>query len=401
MDTSEAEDLLRKELKELGYDFKESDDEYFRSILQTAGGLPLALKWAAQITHEKRSLYQASRVLAGAGHGKRELLDFCFASMFEALSDTGRQTAALIPILDAEWKPMTLSIALDLPVDKVKMAIEEIADNGIIFTTDENKADDGYALLPLTKEFLLRRWEEAKELQTEVKERIAEMFSSGQGNLLDLPIDQRIPLIKEVAREKAERGEQDKALKLVQLALDWKQRDPSLRFMQGQLVYESQSRDAGIAHMEQAIKLDEEGHILTSQDVYYYAKALFARGPMAEREAFDFVGSIIRRESTEGSNGRIGIPLDILTSFIECGLQRREFKQVIDGVVRLDMDEQARLLFGFRQLKPILETPAIIHEQGEKLLDPLDRLSRSTVAEEEEREWFSAKAKEIRRKLNL
>ena len=84
--------------------------------------------------------------------------------MFESLSETARDAAALIPYLELEWKPATLSIALDKPVDDVRRAIHEISDKGIIYRSwvsrseeDKGASQSGaLSVLPLTKDFCRR-----------------------------------------------------------------------------------------------------------------------------------------------------------------------------------------------------------------------------------------------------
>ena len=159
MAAQEAEDLLSLELDRLGYESKREDEQHVAAILQAAGGVPLAIKWASQLAADRRSLREASSILRGAGLGKQEFLSFCFATMYDTLSDSAKDAAKLIPYLDAEWKPMTLSVMLDLPVESVHLAIFELADKGIIYRTSEI-SDDDYGVLPLTKEFLSNKWHE-------------------------------------------------------------------------------------------------------------------------------------------------------------------------------------------------------------------------------------------------
>jgi hypothetical protein len=113
MAAQEAEDLLSLELDRLGYEPKKEDENHVAAILQAAGGVPLAIKWASQLAAERRSLKDASSILRGAGPGKQEFLSFCFATMYDSLSEVARNAAELIPYLDSEWKPMTLSVMLD------------------------------------------------------------------------------------------------------------------------------------------------------------------------------------------------------------------------------------------------------------------------------------------------
>ncbi len=85
MTSSEAENLLNLELDRLGCQISNDDEEDLRAILAEAGGVPLAIKWAAQIASERRSLRVTSSILRGSGAGKQELLSFYFATMYDAL----------------------------------------------------------------------------------------------------------------------------------------------------------------------------------------------------------------------------------------------------------------------------------------------------------------------------
>ena len=113
--------------KWLGFIGSPDDKPHYEAILKGAGGVPLAIKWAAQIAFDRKSLRDASSVLRGAGAGKKELLSFCFNTMFDALSETAKNAARLVPYLGAEWKPITISIALDIPIDAARMAIYELS----------------------------------------------------------------------------------------------------------------------------------------------------------------------------------------------------------------------------------------------------------------------------------
>jgi hypothetical protein len=56
MSPEEASDLLTSELERLGVALENSDEKFFAEILLEAGGVPLALKWAAQIASQHDSL---------------------------------------------------------------------------------------------------------------------------------------------------------------------------------------------------------------------------------------------------------------------------------------------------------------------------------------------------------
>jgi len=176
MTDEEARGLLELELDRLGYEVKRGDGDQKQAILLAAGGVPLAIKWAAQMAAERRSLKEASSILRGTGPGKQAFLSFCFATMYDALSDIAKDAAKLIPHLDSEWQPMTLAVMLDQPVESVRLAIYELADQGLIYSNDDDK--DGYGVLPLTKEFLSKKWNEDQTFRKKAMARLDEMFEA-------------------------------------------------------------------------------------------------------------------------------------------------------------------------------------------------------------------------------
>ena len=222
MAAQEAKDLLALELDRLGYEPKREDEQHVTAILQAAGGVPLAIKWASQLAADRRSLKDASSILRGAGLGKQEFLSFCFATMYDTLSASAKDAAKLIPYLDSEWKPMTLSIMLDLPLETVRMAIYELADKGIIHRTKEVTEDD-YGVLPLTKEFLWSKWHEHQAFRKKVTERLDEMFEAhdAEGVLLEWPEERRVNHLTVLARKTTEGHDFVRALKMVNLAQSW------------------------------------------------------------------------------------------------------------------------------------------------------------------------------------
>jgi hypothetical protein len=163
--------------------------------------------------------------------------------MFDALSDTAKDAARLIPYLEKEWKPITISIALDIPIDAARTAIYELSDKGIIFRTKDDRPDD-YTVAALTNDFLSNKWHES-HLIRKVEERFADMFATNpsDGFLLEWEINRRLDFLTKLAREQTKRRAHARALKLIRLAQSWL--DPSitksaleLRFLEGRNLYE-------------------------------------------------------------------------------------------------------------------------------------------------------------------
>ena len=203
---------LGTELERLGSTVLPDDAEYRKEILKAAGGVPLAIKWAAQIAAERKSLRQASSILRGAGQGKRELLNFCFTTMYDALSPLAKGISKPPSILEADWRPTTLSIALDADPEEVQAAVYEISENGIIYETG---APGSYGVLPLTREFLLDKWNRNLKLKKSVMDRFADMFCSSErdGHLLEWPADVRASFLKQHAVGKLADKQHEKALR--------------------------------------------------------------------------------------------------------------------------------------------------------------------------------------------
>jgi hypothetical protein len=387
MTFSEADDLIRSELDRLGYEMEDRDDECLKGIVTASGGVPLAIKWAAQIAAERRSLKEAWAILRGAGPTKQELLSFCFTTMYDALSDDAKNVARLIPYLAGEWKPMTISIALDIPVEAVRFAIFELSDKGIIFRARQDRPDD-YSVLPLTKDFLSNKWHES-HLQRAVDKRFSEMFSSGlsEGFLLEWPLARRVEFLADHARKKAEAGEYAVSLKLVQLAQTWVSEldsaslETQLRFLEGRSLYNCGNRGAGLAHMGQAIQSHRNNPCLKGEDLLTFGEALFAHGgTVSEKEASESVAAGVL----------IGGSLSdqLLRRFVECNLKRGDNKLIADVISRIQ--DGNLICSALDQIAGLLRTPQIrFTYQREWTLALHNLASSESVREEKKRHYLS------------
>ena len=382
MAAQEARDLLSLELDRLGYEPKREDEQNVAAILQAAGGVPLAIKWASQLAAERRSLKDASSVLRGAGLGKQEFLSFCFATMYDALSDVGKNAAELIPYLDSEWKPMTLSVMLDLPVETVRLAIYELADKGIIYRTNEIMEDD-YGVLPLTKEFLSNKWHEHQTFRKQVMARLDEMFEAdgGEGVLLEWPEERRVQHLTLLARKRTTSGDYSRALKLVNLAQSWlgsqelHRQEVILRYLEGQNLYLLGRKAPGIAHMRQAVTAEKAQDCLAAADFLLFAEALF-----------DFGGLSAEKEACQ--NVSIGIQLGEMPSlslwnnFVDCSIKRNDIKPI--ALVASNLHDIQLLCVVFDRLgKLLIATPGYTY--AEAWATALNRILTSSLLSEEKK----------------
>ena len=304
MTQDEACGLLDIELDRLGYEPKTDDDDQKKAILEAAGRVPLAIKWAAQMAAERRSLKEASSILRGTGPGKQAFLSFCFATMYDALSDIAKDAAKLIPYLDSEWQPMTLAIMLDQPIDAVRLAIFELADQGLIFSNEED--DEDYDVLPLTKEFLSKKWNEDQSFRKKAMARLDEMFEADGADhvLRNWPEERRVRHLIPIARDRTRSAQRSSALKIINLAQSWistqdmAREEVVLRFLEGQNLYMIGRVAPGIAHMRQALSSEETSEILDGTDLLFFAEALFSFGGYsAEKEACTAVGIAMQRKT--------------------------------------------------------------------------------------------------------
>jgi hypothetical protein len=379
MDATDAEDLFGLELDRLGYASKHDDDQYRGQILHSAGGVPLAIKWAAQIASERRSLRDASSILRGTGSSKQELLSFCFATMFDSLSETAKSAAALIPYLDVEWRPESISIALKMPVLEVRAAIHELSDKGIIYRQRDDRPDD-YAVLPLTRDFLFNKWNstECDTLRRSVEDRFEQNFSSDEGFLYDWPHERRVAFLLRRSRQRIEEGKCAEALPLIKLAQSWAssgddpQSEAHLRFLEGKCLYTNGSRAAGIAHMRQALNSDYSAS-LTGSDLLFFADVLFMHGSSsAEKEASD---AAMRGVETGGS-----LDAGLLQRLIACNIKRGDSKLIARLVSQLQ--DGALLRSAFDQIQTFLQDSRIAYAHEREWASGLERLLRLSTPEQ-------------------
>jgi hypothetical protein len=393
MASEESRDLLSLELDRLGYEPKREDEEHVAAILEAGGGVPLAIKWAAQLSAERRSVKEASSILRGAGLGKQEFLSFCFATMFDALNEGARNAAKLIPYLDLEWKPMTLSVMLDLPLETVRLAIYELADKGIIYRTNET-AEDDYGVLPLTKEFLSGKWHENQTFRKQVIARLDEMFESegAEGVLLEWSEERRVQHLTLLARKRTEMGDHERALKMINLAQSWldaqdlREQEIILRFLEGQNLYTLGRKAGGIAHMRQAVTAETAHEALEASDFLFFAEALFAFGGLStEKEACQNVSIGIQRGAHPS--------MSAWSAFVDCSIKRSDLKPLASIMATISEMDLIALVFD-RLGKLLIGTPG--HTFADEWAAALSRLLASSHLADDKKAYFRGLVSENR-----
>jgi hypothetical protein len=305
--------------------------------------------------------------------------------MYDGLNEVAKNAAKLIPYLDLEWKPMTLSVMLDLPPETIRLAIYELADKGIIYRMNE-MADDDYGVLPLTKEFLSNKWHEHQTFRKQVIARLDEMFESegAEGVLLEWSEERRVQHLTLLARKRTEMGDYQRALKMINLAQSWlnsqdlHQQEIILRFLEGQNLYELGRKAGGIAHMRQAVTAEAADSSLQAADFLFFAEALFAfGGHSTEKEACQNVSMGIQRGAKPS--------MPAWTTFVECSIKRSDFKPLASIVSSLDDMDMITLVFD-RLGKLLVGTAG--HTHVDEWASALNRMLTSPHVDAEKKSYY-------------
>ncbi len=388
MTEEEALTLFQRELERSGYfDFINEFGEA-KEIVKAAGYLPLAIRWAASLAATSHSLQQVSTQLRKHDSNRREFLDFCFATMYDELSDIAREAALLCPYLQEDWNTFALSIALDQPVARIEKAINELEDRGILSTN----RDSSFSMLPLTADFLLSRWHENKVFREQVTTRITDTFVSEnfQGNLFNWPISERVRVLRNKATELESKNDFEQALRLIRLALRWEDipsQKASLRLIEGRVIYRSGELRKGLEHMENAFaQLEDERGL--DDEVMFYAQAML------------FHGSGDRQNGAmEKIVGHIAYSKIVTRKLIEefCILAMRQRNFSLISRLMENNREPDCAYWICKEIWPHLDDKQTIFHLGEPVLKSLKlSLDSNNISQSEKRD-FGEKANNIRR----
>jgi len=332
MDKSEARDLLCHELWHAGYTTYINEPEYIEEILEATGRLPLALTWAAGLAKSYGSLKDACRQLRQTDATKREFLNFCFASMYDALSPLAREVALLFPYLAENWNVSSVAHCLSVKESDVSAkerdvqgAIKELEDKGIILASTAGHGS-GFRLLPLTMDYLAGKWHESVSLRTRVTQRLFEAAGAVnfEGILLSWPPERRAEVLHKRAELLRANGDSNGAYQLVRLALGWAN-DPRLRFMEGQILYERGQQSEGLSLMRIAMaQLSETKNAVNERE--NFASALLAYGgSQGEQEAVQVLADVVCDSDV--------LKGETVDTFCKLALELREYT-VIQRVLR-------------------------------------------------------------------
>ncbi len=358
MHEDEARALLFHELERVGYRGYIGESAHVQEILAATGRLPLALKWAAGLAASCGSLKEASRRLRTTDASKREFLNFCFATMYDALTPLGRDLALLCTYLGEEWNVPTACVALDRSESELERAFQELKDRGIVFA-----AAGGLSMLPLTSDFLSSKWHEADVLRKEVTARLAEAIGSAkdEGLLLNWPVARRVEVLRQRARELMPL-EPERAGRLVRLALGWAQ-DAGLRYLEGRSAYLSGQRQDGLSMMR--VALGQAGEAPMVEERLLFAESLLRHGgKQGQREALQLAEDTMPRYPA--------LTQEQVTLFVEAALEIREYRAL-------------------RRLLDKLQRPQHVHWMLKAMLSELEGVAA----------WVTASRKSLLRALKL
>lgn len=296
----EAKNLLHYELQHFGYTKFLDEQDSVSEILKVTGCVPLAIKWAAALTGKYDSLKQASSTIRKTDSTKKEFLNFCLSTMYDALSSEAKKTALLYPYLANEWNKSTISALIDESEEKVAQYIHELEDRGLMLNSGSDSKSKAY-FLPLTIDFLSYQWNVNKTFKHSVRNKLTELFTSSEfssddyeGILFNWSYEQRIKFIQNRAESFITKRQHDKALKLIRIAKNWSE-DPKILFLEGRIFYESGKRIDGLDQMQSAHRRSISEGGLNPDDSIFLANSLLKYGhKKQEHDAFEILNNSIQ-----------------------------------------------------------------------------------------------------------
>jgi hypothetical protein len=386
MNEDEALTLLQHELERIGYTNYINEVEEAKEITRAAGYLPLAIIWAASLVATSRSLHQVSSQLRKHDSTRREFLEFCFATMYDELSDVAREVSLLCPYLQNDWNTFTLSIALDRPIERIEKAINELDDRGILISNRSTS----FSMLPLTADFLTSRWHENKLFREQVTTRIANSFASEsyEGDLFNWPIDERVKVLRNKALELESKNELDHGLRIIRLALKWEEKvaaKSAMKLIEGRIIYKSGELREGLEYMQNACaQLDDEKGL--DDEIIFFAQALLFHGKSDEQNV------AMEKVVAHISHSKI-VNRKLINEICILALRQRNYSLLSR---LLENNEQPSIAYWIcKEIRIHLDDKQIVFYLGEPVLKGLRLSLESSDITHAERLDFKGKADEI------
>lgn len=395
MDKEEARSLLELELDRAGYYSYINEQKEIEEIIKVTGCLPLAIKWAASLATTYSSLKDVSRQLRSHNMSKEEFLNFCYSTMYEELSEIAQNVALLCPYLGDDWNIYNISIALSESEDNILDAISELENKGILSKT-VSSSSESFSILPLTMDFLFNKWNENSTLKKDVQDRFADAIVSADrsGNPLCLPTEEKVSALYQKALEYEENSEFKKALRIVNLALQYAVEKKTsnnridtipLQFLQGKLFYLNHQKPKGIGIMKAALDNSSDGGKKYPEDQIFLAQAQFNGAVKYESEAISRVINSINVSHT--------ISEQLIYEFCNRVLKQQDYKRLEKLMLRTQSPKYAYWIV--KNVEDRLGDSQFIFNLGDSLVSILRLAASSELPSKMEKDCFQESSDKV------
>lgn len=166
---SEVEEFVQIKAMELNTGFP-CNRKICERVLQTSGGLPLAIQWLIGRYKYARDL---NSVFSQVRSADSPVLEFSFRNIWAILSGDARSVLSVLTIFEAPPTLQDLTIALSWPVERIEKALSELADVTLVNRAIRQR--DGisqYVALPITLSFAQHQFNTMGDLETECRKRV-------------------------------------------------------------------------------------------------------------------------------------------------------------------------------------------------------------------------------------
>jgi Flp pilus assembly protein TadD len=170
MTADETAEFVALKSAELGADFPR-DALTMARVNRASGGLPLATQW---IVGQYKKSKRLDTVLETANSSDSPVLEFTFRSTWALLSSEARTILAIMSIFEGPPSLQQLSIATEIPTERIEPALSELLDVTLVNRTPPR--EDGQSLfsaLPITLAFARNQLAEMGDFELRSRQRVA------------------------------------------------------------------------------------------------------------------------------------------------------------------------------------------------------------------------------------
>jgi tetratricopeptide (TPR) repeat protein len=165
----EVEEFVRIKSMELNVAFP-CDRKTCERVLETSGGLPLAIQW---LIGRYKYTCDLNGVLNQVRLPDSPVLEFSFRNIWAMLSGDARSVLAVMTIFESPPTLQNLTVALGWPVERIEKALSELAE--VTLVNRIIRQQDGvtqYVALPITLSFAQHQFDTMGDLETECRKRV-------------------------------------------------------------------------------------------------------------------------------------------------------------------------------------------------------------------------------------